>query len=79
MHMLSEEKIDEGFDYIAEKRPRTNSNNKQLRWATKELSNKNSSLHGWSERMVKEALRNLSSDGVLAFPCEDLTLNLYSM
>ena len=38
----------------------------RLRWLTKALKNKDSPIYGWPQVLVEKALRNLSSDGVLA-------------
>ena len=61
-----DEDIDKGFDYIQRFGPRSAVEMQQLRWLTKALKNKDSPIYGWPQVLVEKALRNLSSDGVLA-------------
>ena len=75
-HSLSEEDIDAGFDFIEREGPRTHHCNTQLRWICKQLSQEDSPISQWPERLIKEALRNLMSDGVLALPVTDYPLTL---
>lgn len=58
--------IDQGFDHILRKAPRTTSEMQQLRWQTKELRCKDSPIFGWPPALVTQALRHVSSDGALA-------------
>ena len=73
---LSDDKIDEGFDFIEQYGPRSHHCNTQLRWITKQLISEDSPIKDWPERLVKEALRNLMTDGVLALPVHDFPLTL---
>ena len=75
-HSLSEEDIDAGFDFIEREGPPTHHCNTQLRWICKQLSQEDSPISQWPERLIKEALRNLMSDGVLALPVTDYPLTL---
>ena len=61
-----DDEIDQGFDHIMQKAPRSSSEMAQLKWQTKELRNKSSPIFGWPIQLVAQALRNLSSDGALA-------------
>ena len=73
---LSEEGIDIGFDDREENGPRTPDANKQLRWIAKQQITEGSPVKDWPERLIKEALRNLMSDGVLALPVDEFPLTL---
>ena len=73
---LTEEAIDAGFDYIETHGPRTHHANTQLKWITKQLISEESPIKNWPERLIKEALRNLMNDGVLALAVHDFPLTL---
>lgn len=60
-----DEEIDQGFDHILRKAPRSSCEMAQLRWQTQELRNKDSPIFGWPSALVSQALRNVSSDGAL--------------
>eukprot|EP00434_Breviolum_minutum_P017406 symbB.v1.2.015367.t1/scaffold1145.1/size135521/4 len=75
-HNLTEEDIDVGFDWIEQHGPRTHHSNTQLRWISKQFINEESPIRTWPERLIKEALRNLMSEGVLALPVHDFPLTL---
>ena len=73
---LTEESIEAGFDYIEAHGPRTHHANTQLKWITKQFISEKSPIKLWPERLIKEALRNLMNDGVLALPVHDFPLTL---
>ena len=73
---LSEQDIDDGFDFIENHGPRTHHSNTQLRWISKQFISEDSPVKNWPERLIKEALRNLMNDGVLALPVHDFPLTL---
>ena len=73
---LTEEAIDASFDYIETHDPRTHHANTQLKWITKQFTPEESPIKHWPERLIKEALRNLMNDGVLALPVHDFPLTL---
>lgn len=73
---LTEESIEAGFDYIEAHGPRTHHANTQLKWITKQFISEESPIKQWPERLIKEALRNLMNDGVLALPVHDFPLTL---
>ncbi|CAJ1444831.1 unnamed protein product [Effrenium voratum] len=73
---LTEENIDQGFDFIEAHGPRTHHSNTQLRWISKQFISDESPIQTWPERLIKEALRNLMNDGVLALPVYDFPLTL---
>ena len=52
---LSDDKIDEGFDFIEQYGPRSHHSNTQLRWITKQLISEGSPIKDWPERLIKEA------------------------
>lgn len=70
---LSEQDIDEDFDYIEKQGPQTYHSNTQLRWI-QSSSLVTSPIHHWPERLIKEALRNLMNNGVLTLPVHDFPL-----
>ena len=76
---LSDDDIDKGFDFIQKHGPRTHHCNTQLRWIAKQLSSEESLVAQWPERLIKEALRNLMTDGVLALPVADFPLTLVDL
>ena len=65
MNTLTDEQVDEGFDYIVKEAPRTASGITQLTWLTKSLKNE-TPIKGWQHKLVKEAIKNLTMDGSLA-------------
>ena len=73
---MSEQDIDDGFDFIEKHGPRTHHSNTQLRWISKQFISEDSPVRNWPERLIKEALRNLMNDGVLALPVHDFPLTL---
>lgn len=73
---LSEQDVGAGFDYIEKHGPRTHHSNTQPRWISKQLISDDSPVNKWPERLIKEALRNLMNDGVLALPVHDFPLTL---
>ena len=48
----------------------------RLRWISKQFISEDSPVSKWPERLIKEALRNLMNDGVLALPVHDFPLTL---
>ena len=61
-----DEEIDQGFEHILRKAQRSTSEMAQLKWQTKELRSKDSSIFGWSPALVGQALRSVLSDEALA-------------
>ena len=61
-----DEEIDQGFDHILRKAPRSTCEMAQLKWQTKELRNKDSPIFGWPCGLVSQALKSVSSDGACA-------------
>lgn len=51
-----DEEIDQGFDHILRKAPRSTCEMAQLKWQTKELRNKDSPIFGWPCGLVSQAL-----------------------
>ena len=47
-----------------------------MRWISKQFISEDSPVSKWPERLIKEALRNLMNDGVLALPVHDFPLTL---
>ncbi|CAL1167123.1 unnamed protein product [Cladocopium goreaui] len=73
---LNDDDIDAGFDYIEKHGPGTHHSNTQLRWISKQFISEDNPVGKWPERLIKEALRNLMNDGVLALPVHDFPLTL---
>ena len=61
-----DEEIDQGFDHILRKAPRSTCEMAQLKWQTKELRNKDSPIFGWPCALVSQALRSVVSENALA-------------
>jgi len=64
--VFTADEIDDGYDYMFEFGPRSNTNNMQNRWIMKQMNDSASPLFGWMKADIKEGLANLMNERCLA-------------
>ena len=72
----SAEDVKEGFAYIKEHCPLSNSDNQALQWVELERNDPSSKIFGWRESLVEKAIRNLRHGGSLAKIVENYPITI---
>ena len=73
----SADEVKDGFAYIKENCPMTNSDNQALQCVELERNDPNSKIFGWRETLIEKAIRNLRHGGSLAKVVENYPMTLF--